>query len=99
MWNEEAINVWQWLYAYKNWTKKYIKWTICDLAEKFLIKIPSASASFEDIVNYINNQRIVQEGSIWAMMFGQDKKNRFVKLKNKRVWLTWVTYDDIVEEW
>ena len=97
--DDYAINIWRWLYVYKTKKNSHLWWTICDIAERFLQGREWKDASFEEVVKYIKKHKKVKSESISTMMFGLDKKNRFVKLQNKRVWLSWYIYPDSIKEW
>jgi hypothetical protein len=95
--HEYSTNVWLGLYVYKKWSKKYEAWTICELAEKFILNTEGKSASLAAIIKYIQKNRFVHEKSVSAVLFSNNNINKFVKLKDKRVGLQWYRYTNIVD--
>jgi hypothetical protein len=93
--DSESLNVWAWIYVYKTWSW-YIWWSISDIAEKYIMNSDNKEAKLDDIIKYVKENRYVKKWSIVTMMFQVENKNRFIKLKNKRVWIKGYTYSDEV---
>jgi len=92
-----AVNVWRWIYVYKN--KDTIFWTIPEVWEKYILEASNKRVKYEDLFKFIKNNLYCKEESIYGCLFEIDKKNRFVKLSGKEVGLKQFSYDDLVDRW